>query len=176
MAWSCPFWSVGCPQVFHISESLAYVFKTSKPHLRISIMANFSQTPGWIPDLLLFHGPRFNGLLCMRTGDSVSLVLAPWPALAPILRPGSASPGASGHAHETTSYAPQTAGALSRLLVFPSCLTGHRILLLAATWLFPRVRPRCSTRLFLLLLLQSLDRDVVVRVPEPMYAAEAAGL
>lgn len=97
-------------------------------------MANFSRTPGWIPDLLLFHGPRFNGLLCMRIGDSISLVLAPWPALAPILRPGSASPGASGHAHETTSYAPQTAGALSRLLVFPSCLTAS----------FSSRRPGCS--------------------------------
>jgi hypothetical protein len=46
MAWSCPFWSVGCPQVFHISESLAYASKTSKPHLRISIMANFSESVG----------------------------------------------------------------------------------------------------------------------------------
>jgi hypothetical protein len=42
MAWSCPFWSVGCPLVFHNSESLAYASKSSKPHLRISIMANFS--------------------------------------------------------------------------------------------------------------------------------------
>jgi hypothetical protein len=48
MAWSCLFWSVGCPLVFHNSESLVYASKSSKPHLRTSIMANFS--PGaWDP-------------------------------------------------------------------------------------------------------------------------------
>jgi hypothetical protein len=42
MSWSSPFWSVGCPQFFHKSESLAYASKMSKPHVKISIMANFS--------------------------------------------------------------------------------------------------------------------------------------
>jgi hypothetical protein len=42
MAWSCPFWSVGCPLVFHNRESIAYASKSSKPHMKTSIMANFS--------------------------------------------------------------------------------------------------------------------------------------
>jgi hypothetical protein len=46
MVWSCLFWSVGCPLVFHNSESLAYASKLSKPHLRTSIMANFSFVRG----------------------------------------------------------------------------------------------------------------------------------
>ena len=55
MVWSCPFWSVGCPQVFHNSESLAYASKTSKPHLRISIMANFSHGGGSGGACLFWH-------------------------------------------------------------------------------------------------------------------------
>jgi hypothetical protein len=46
MAWSCSFWSVGSPLVFYNSESLAYASKSSKPHLRTSIMANFSRRHG----------------------------------------------------------------------------------------------------------------------------------
>jgi hypothetical protein len=46
MVWSCLFWSVGCSLVFHNSESLAYASKSSKPHLRTSIMANFSARKG----------------------------------------------------------------------------------------------------------------------------------
>jgi hypothetical protein len=40
--WFCPFWSVGYSLLFHNRESLAYASKSSKPHRRPSIMANFS--------------------------------------------------------------------------------------------------------------------------------------